>query len=264
MGGGTSLPQLPGAAASSGSTSGAGGSHAAALSPVPASTSSTAPTASTRPAPTAHEPKLSNSVALPSKAARTFCGPAVGLASSISAATAAAWGAAAEVPQKRQKGAAKMAKKVVLPQSVAVRSGLPMISSGGPSGAAGVVPFDRAEAVDDGPPRRVRLRLGVGVEGHRRRPRSRRRSRCGRRSSARPRLRRSSAGTRWLPPRRRSRSGQLDPRFGFAQSAVDDELHGLAGAAFVGPAEHLDWHLGRFDVVFARLPATRMPLALSR
>ena len=140
VGGGTSLPQLPGAAASSGSTSEAGGSQAVELAPVWASTSSTAPTASTRPAPTAQDQSCQPAPrSLPGRL-RIASGSAAGSASSIRAATAAAWGAAAEVPQKRQKGEAKKAKKVVLPQSVAVRSGLLMTSSGGPRGAAGVVP----------------------------------------------------------------------------------------------------------------------------
>ena len=41
------------------------------------------------------------------------------------------------MPQKCQKPEKRKAKKVVLPQSVAVRSGLLITSSGGPIGAAG-------------------------------------------------------------------------------------------------------------------------------
>src|SRR5438128_11998627 len=78
VGGGTSLPQSPGAAASPGSTSDPGGSHAVPLAPVCASTSSTATTASTKPAPTAHEPKPPTGTALPSRAVRTASGPAAG------------------------------------------------------------------------------------------------------------------------------------------------------------------------------------------
>jgi hypothetical protein len=61
------------------------------------------------------------------------------LAWRISAATAAAWGAAAEVPQKRQAPPLNSAKKVVTPQSVAAMSGFWISTS--PVGAAGVVPL---------------------------------------------------------------------------------------------------------------------------
>ena len=62
-------------------------------------------------------------------AARTWAAEAPGLACRTSAATAAACGAAAEVPKKRQTPAWRTPKKVLAPPSVAARSGLAMTCS---------------------------------------------------------------------------------------------------------------------------------------
>ena len=62
----------------------------------------TAPKASTRPAPTAVGPKAPTGRAVATSAARTWAAEAPGLACRTRAATAAACGAAAEVPKKRQ------------------------------------------------------------------------------------------------------------------------------------------------------------------
>jgi hypothetical protein len=101
----------------------------------------TAPKASTNPAPTASGPKAPTGRALDPRAVRAWGTERVGLAWRISAATAAACGAAAEVPQKRlTPGIPVGRKKVVRPQSVAARSGL-AIWSGWARGAAGEDPL---------------------------------------------------------------------------------------------------------------------------
>ena len=61
----------------------------------------TASRASTRPAPTTSGPRLPIGLALAARAVRIWATVIAGFASRISAATAAAWGAAAEVPQNR-------------------------------------------------------------------------------------------------------------------------------------------------------------------
>ena len=99
----------------------------------------TAARASTSPAPTTSAvPPLVTAAAVASSADFTDAGDKLGDRWRKSAATAAAWGAAAEVPKKRQ-GPHGGGKKVFTPPSVAATSGL-LITSGEGSGGAGVVP----------------------------------------------------------------------------------------------------------------------------
>ena len=96
--------------------------------------------ASTSPAPTAPGPKAPTGRAVAVRADRSWLAPAPGFAWRSSAATAAACGAAAEVPQKRHTPSPlwKEPKKVVAPQSVAARSGLAIAC--GSIAAAGASP----------------------------------------------------------------------------------------------------------------------------
>lgn len=109
----------------------------------------TATKASGSPAPTAVGPKAPTGRPLASSAARIWAWPAPGLACRIRAAIAAACGAAAEVPQKRQALPDLKAKKVVMPQSVATRSGLLITTS--PVAAAGVAPATGPKRWTNGP-----------------------------------------------------------------------------------------------------------------
>ena len=135
--GGVSDPQLPGATKTV--PEALGGSQAPGAGKDPPSIASSAPTASIRPPPTAQGPKVPTAAALEARASRTSPGEAPGSSSRSSAAAPAAWGAAAEVPQKRQTPGSDFgcrAKKVVAPQSVAATSGLESTSGVG-SAAAG-------------------------------------------------------------------------------------------------------------------------------
>src|SRR6476646_894334 len=135
--GGVSEPQLPGATKTGPEAS--GGSQASGAEKGVPSIASRAPTASTSPPPTAQGPKAPTAAPLAASAPCTAAGEEPGLSSNISAATPAAWGAAAEVPQKRQTPEADLrAKKVVPPQSVAATSGLETTSGEGSAGAGAV------------------------------------------------------------------------------------------------------------------------------
>src|SRR5262245_2396068 len=106
-----------------------------------------APSASRSPAPTALGSKGGEPIGLAVLvcAESTSATVAEGFACNSRAATPAACGAAAEVPQKRQafsfEFSKRVAKKVVAPQSVAVMSGLVNVSPGGGSGGAAEEPL---------------------------------------------------------------------------------------------------------------------------
>src|SRR3954471_21867771 len=109
-----------------------------------------APVASSSPAPTAWGSKLPTARALTLRFERTSSGTRAGFRSRSRAATAAACGAAAEVPQKRHLPAEGKAKKVVAPQSVATKSGF-WINSGAVSFGAGEPPSTGAYSCLTGP-----------------------------------------------------------------------------------------------------------------
>ena len=95
-------------------------------------TSSSILWASRRPAPTASGPKAPTGLAVAARPAPIWAGVSEGFAWRARAATAAACGAAAEVPQKRQIPAVLVGtKKVVRPQSVATAFGLEIVCSSG-------------------------------------------------------------------------------------------------------------------------------------